>query len=138
MSTEKEQYERWLEHVSAQEAEQLREQADSIEELHDAFYRELAFGTAGLRGIIGLGPNRMNVYTVGKATQALPTISTRITRIRASPLLAIVVTWARSSSPPRLVCSRQMASSRTCIALSSPHPFSPLPYVTCTAARAST
>ena len=71
MSTEKEQYERWLEHVSAQEAEQLREQADSIEELHDAFYRELAFGTAGLRGIIGLGPNRMNVYTVGKATQGL-------------------------------------------------------------------
>lgn len=71
MSTEKEQYERWLEHASAQEAEQLREQADSIEELHDAFYRELAFGTAGLRGIIGLGPNRMNVYTVGKATQGL-------------------------------------------------------------------
>lgn len=71
MSTEKEQCERWLEHVSVQEAKQLREQADSIEELHDAFYRELAFGTAGLRGIIGLGPNRMNVYTVGKATQGL-------------------------------------------------------------------
>ncbi len=71
MSTEKEQYEQWLERVSAQEAEQLREQAESIEELHDAFYRELSFGTAGLRGIIGLGPNRMNVYTVGKATQGL-------------------------------------------------------------------
>lgn len=105
MSTEKEQYERWLEHVSAQEAEQLREQADSIEELHDAFYRELAFGTAGLRGIIGLGPNRMNVYTVGKATQALPTISTRITRIRASPLLAIVVTW-RGVRLRRGLCAR--------------------------------
>ncbi len=71
MSTEREQYEQWLERVSAEEAEQLREQAESIEELHDAFYRELAFGTAGLRGIIGLGPNRMNVYTVGKATQGL-------------------------------------------------------------------
>ncbi|MEI3377893.1 MAG: phospho-sugar mutase [Coriobacteriales bacterium] len=71
MSTEKEQYEQWLEHVSAQEAGQLREQAESIEELHDAFYRELSFGTAGLRGIIGLGPNRMNVHTVGKATQGL-------------------------------------------------------------------
>ena len=71
MSTEKEQYSQWLERVSAQEAEQLREQAESIEELHDAFYRELSFGTAGLRGIIGLGPNRMNVYTVGKATQGL-------------------------------------------------------------------
>lgn len=37
----------------------------------DAFYRELAFGTGGLRGKLGLGPNRMNVYTVGKATQGL-------------------------------------------------------------------
>lgn len=71
MSTEKEQYEQWLERVSAEEAEQLHEQAESIEELHDTFYRELAFGTAGLRGIIGLGPNRMNIYTVGKATQGL-------------------------------------------------------------------
>lgn len=71
MSTEKEQYEQWLERVSAEEAEQLREQTESLEELHDAFYRELAFGTAGLRGIIGLGPNRMNIYTVGKATQGL-------------------------------------------------------------------
>lgn len=37
----------------------------------DAFYRELEFGTGGLRGVLGLGPNRMNVYTVGKATQGL-------------------------------------------------------------------
>ena len=71
MSTEEEQYERWLEHVTPEEATLLRDQATSIEELHDAFYRELSFGTAGLRGIIGLGPNRMNVYTVAKATQGL-------------------------------------------------------------------
>lgn len=71
MSTEEEQYERWLEHMTLEEATLLREQATSIEELHDAFYRELSFGTAGLRGIIGLGPNRMNVYTVAKATQGL-------------------------------------------------------------------
>ena len=37
----------------------------------DAFYRELEFGTAGLRGVIGAGTNRMNVYTVGKASQGL-------------------------------------------------------------------
>ena len=37
----------------------------------DAFYRDLAFGTGGLRGKLGLGPNRMNVHTVGKATQGL-------------------------------------------------------------------
>ncbi|MGI6032330.1 MAG: phospho-sugar mutase [Coriobacteriales bacterium] len=59
----------WKEHVSGQERAELEELAAHPDELQDAFYRELAFGTAGLRGIIGLGPNRMNVYTVGKATQ---------------------------------------------------------------------
>lgn len=41
------------------------------EEINDRFYRNLEFGTAGLRGIIGAGTNRMNVYTVGQATQGL-------------------------------------------------------------------
>ena len=41
------------------------------EEIKDAFYRELEFGTGGLRGIIAAGTNRMNVYTVAKATQGL-------------------------------------------------------------------
>jgi phosphoglucomutase len=41
------------------------------EELADAFYRDLEFGTGGLRGIMGIGSNRMNRYTVGKATQGL-------------------------------------------------------------------
>lgn len=40
-------------------------------EMEDAFYRELSFGTGGLRGIIGAGTNRMNVYTVAKASQGL-------------------------------------------------------------------
>lgn len=40
-------------------------------EIEDRFYKELEFGTAGLRGIIGAGTNRMNIYTVGKATQGL-------------------------------------------------------------------
>lgn len=41
----------------------------SNEEISDRFYRELEFGTGGLRGVIGAGTNRMNIYTVGKATQ---------------------------------------------------------------------
>ena len=41
------------------------------EEIKDRFYKELEFGTAGLRGVIGAGTNRMNKYTVGKATQGL-------------------------------------------------------------------
>ena len=38
------------------------------ETMHDAFYKSLEFGTAGMRGLLGVGPNRMNIYTVGKAT----------------------------------------------------------------------
>ena len=41
------------------------------DELIDAFYRDLEFGTGGLRGIMGVGTNRMNIYTVGMATQGL-------------------------------------------------------------------
>ncbi|MBQ4155246.1 MAG: phospho-sugar mutase, partial [Clostridia bacterium] len=40
-------------------------------EIEDRFYKELDFGTAGLRGVIGAGTNRMNVYIVGKATQGI-------------------------------------------------------------------
>ena len=42
---------------------------DDREEIRDRFYRELEFGTGGLRGILGAGTNRMNIYTVRKATQ---------------------------------------------------------------------
>ena len=42
-------------------------------EIEDRFYQSLTFGTAGLRGIIGAGTNRMNVYTVNQATQGLAT-----------------------------------------------------------------
>ncbi len=46
-------------------------QAENPEELNEAFYRDLEFGTGGLRGIMGIGSNRMNKYTVGMATQGL-------------------------------------------------------------------
>jgi len=44
---------------------------NNTEELNDAFYKDLSFGTGGLRGVMGVGTNRMNIYTVGKATQGL-------------------------------------------------------------------
>ncbi len=47
------------------------EEEGQTEEINDRFYRELAFGTGGLRGILGAGSNRMNLYTVRKATQGL-------------------------------------------------------------------
>ena len=50
---------------------ELKEIENNEKEIEDRFYKELEFGTAGLRGIIGAGTNRMNIYTVGKATQGL-------------------------------------------------------------------
>lgn len=47
------------------------EAASMTDEIQDAFYRELSFGTGGLRGVIGAGTNRINFYTVGRATQGL-------------------------------------------------------------------
>lgn len=51
--------------------DELKSIAGQDEEILDRFYRELAFGTGGLRGVIGAGENRMNIYTVRKATQGL-------------------------------------------------------------------
>lgn len=50
---------------------ELENEKNNPEEISDRFYTELEFGTAGLRGIIGAGTNRMNVYTVGRASKAL-------------------------------------------------------------------
>ena len=71
------EYERWAGHTkraaSSQETADIRAElaAMSDEEIEDAFYRDLAFGTGGLRGVIGAGTNRMNRFTVAKASQGL-------------------------------------------------------------------
>ena len=62
------EYKRWLSNACDYKAELEAMDEKAVE---DAFYRDLEFGTAGLRGIIGAGTNRMNEYTVGKATQGL-------------------------------------------------------------------
>ncbi|MGF6353536.1 phosphoglucomutase [Paenibacillus sp. 4624] len=61
----------WLEDASIDEAtkQELRDLKDQPKELEERFYRNLEFGTGGLRGVIGAGSNRMNKYTVGRATQ---------------------------------------------------------------------
>ena len=66
------EYRRWLNSGVFDEdtKRELREISDE-REIEDRFYRELTFGTGGLRGIVGAGPNRMNFYTVGRATQGL-------------------------------------------------------------------
>ncbi|MBQ7064658.1 MAG: phospho-sugar mutase [Firmicutes bacterium] len=66
-------YERWLaaDAVDEETKAELRAIAGDEKEIEDRFYRDLEFGTAGLRGVIAAGANRMNVYTVRHATQGL-------------------------------------------------------------------
>ena len=69
----KQQYDRWLAQpeMPADLADELNSIAGDEEAITDRFYRELEFGTGGLRGVIGAGTNRMNVYNIRKATQGL-------------------------------------------------------------------
>ena len=66
-------YEFWLKdsYFDEDTKEELRNIAEDEKEIEERFYRDLEFGTGGLRGIIGAGTNRMNIYTVRKATQGL-------------------------------------------------------------------
>jgi phosphoglucomutase len=68
-----EKYHFWLEnkHFSDEAKEELRALAGDEEEIKDRFYKDLKFGTGGLRGKIAMGTNRMNIYTVSRATQGL-------------------------------------------------------------------
>ncbi len=65
------QYERWLARTDGELKQELIGIAGKEKEIEDRFFKELSFGTGGLRGVIGAGCNRMNIFTVGKATQGL-------------------------------------------------------------------
>ncbi|MCH5267005.1 MAG: phospho-sugar mutase [Lachnospiraceae bacterium] len=67
------EYGRWCQYATADQdvVRELKEMEGKEETIEDAFYRNLAFGTGGLRGVIGAGTNRMNIYTVAKASQGL-------------------------------------------------------------------
>ena len=64
-------YEFWLNdpYFDEETKQELRAIEDDAAEIEERFYRNLEFGTGGLRGIIGAGTNRMNLYTVRRATQ---------------------------------------------------------------------
>lgn len=65
-------YKEWLEKVDDSYLHnELVNMENDEESIEDSFYRDLAFGTGGLRGVLGVGTNRMNVYTVAKASQGL-------------------------------------------------------------------
>ncbi len=65
------EYELWCQNVTDEERKELLSIKDNDTEIKDRFYKSLEFGTAGLRGVIGLGTNRMNSYVVAQATQGL-------------------------------------------------------------------
>lgn len=67
----KQEYERWLKCADETTVLELQSIANDEKEIEDRFYRTLEFGTAGLRGVLGAGSNRMNSYVVGQATQGL-------------------------------------------------------------------
>ena len=70
---------------------ELKSVEGNQDEILDRFYKNLEFGTAGLRGVIGAGTNRMNVYTVNQATQGLSDYLTASLKSRALPLPMIRV-----------------------------------------------
>lgn len=81
-------YQLWLEKTSDNVAmqEELLNICGDADAIEDRFYRELEFGTGGLRGVLGAGTNRMNIYTVGKATQGY---SNYLKKMAVEPSVAI-------------------------------------------------
>lgn len=92
-----ERYEAWLGDASIDAAtkEELAALRGNDKEIEDRFYRELEFGTGGLRGVMGAGTNRLNVYTVGKATQGLA----NWTLTKSSSPSVVIAHDSRNNSP---------------------------------------
>ena len=107
-------FDHWVEHAKdedvAADLARLSEAGDAA--VADAFFQNLEFGTAGLRGIIGAGTNRMNVYTVARATQGL---ADHLNDRFDAPSVAI------SCAPPH-ACLPRTASAATSIPGSSRRP----------------
>lgn len=82
----KKEFERWLANATADVDVMDELKIMDAHKMEDAFYRDLAFGTGGLRGVIGAGTNRMNIYTVAKASQGL---SSYLKRNTAEPSVVI-------------------------------------------------
>lgn len=85
------QYQLWMQDpaIDARTKAELQAIADQPKEIEDRFYRDLEFGTGGLRGVIGAGTNRMNAYTVGRATQGLAQYLLSSAQAGATPSVVI-------------------------------------------------
>ena len=121
MELAEKRYAQWLAQQGLEP--ELRQELDAMhsdaEKVTDAFYRDLEFGTAGLRGVLGAGTNRMNIYVIRRATQAVHSISTRRSCRRPSPLAMTAASRATSSPARQPRSSPPTASRRTSIPGSS-------------------
>ncbi|NLB90085.1 MAG: phospho-sugar mutase [Clostridiales bacterium] len=97
MSEINNRYQLWASHPSLEPAlsEELQTIAKDPAAIKDRFWKDLSFGTGGLRGVIGAGTNRMNIYTVGKATQGLAQYTKTLS---ATPTVAIAYDTRNFSS----------------------------------------
>ena len=123
MSNAKELYDRWLAQPDLDDAikAELVSVAGNDEAITDRFYRDLEFGTGGLRGVIGAGTNRMNLYTVRKATQGLADYLNATDLPKKVAIAAITVSCLPARRP---VCWPPTASQPICTpALSRPRHF---------------
>jgi phosphoglucomutase len=93
-----EQYELWLQDAAIDEntKAELRAIGDQQKEIEDRFYRDLEFGTGGLRGVIGAGTNRMNAYTIARATQGLAQF---LLQTGQTDLAVVIAYDSRNQSP---------------------------------------
>ena len=104
-------YQKWLTDFAAdaETVADLNAIKDDPAEIEDRFYRELEFGTAGMRGVLGAGTNRMNVYNVRRVTRALAkyilTVPGGAERASPSPMI-------RATSPTYLPRRRRSCCAR--------------------------
>lgn len=105
----KEKYNAWLAFADEKTKQELVSVSGDEKELEDRFYKDLAFGTGGLRGIMGAGSNRMNVYTVGRATLGL--VNYLKDHFPAGASVAIAYDTRNNSSAFSLAAARILAAN---------------------------
>ena len=103
-----EEYQKWLnsELLSKQEKEELS--SLDKEEINDRFYKGLTFGTGGLRGVMGIGTNRMNRYIIRKATQGL---ANYLLNIKKNPSVSIAYDSRNNSAEFAKEAARVLAAN---------------------------
>jgi phosphoglucomutase len=90
-----EKYQHWLkdDNINEELKKELESIADQMDEIEDRFYKDLEFGTAGLRGLMGAGTNRMNLYTVGRTAQGLASYLKKIPSSLRAAVIAYDTRW---------------------------------------------